>query len=210
MSRQNVGTSRRRRDQGGDADATRRRVLDAARTMLRDGRFQAASMEEIAAEAGLSRAGLYLHFRSRASLIDAICEALDDSPQLRELHELVGSGDPREALDRILEVSCRFWAADEAMFRQLYTSAAIDDAARDFVERQRQDRATGLDILAQRLLRAGQLRDGLPEKLAHAHLLLLTSFPTYVELRRNAGLEHEEVVRFLRAVTADTILPPPP
>lgn len=178
--------------------------------MLREGRFQAASMEEIAEAAGLSRAGLYLHFRSRAALLDAICETLDDSPELQALHELVGAGDPQESLHRILKVNTRFWASDEPMFRQLYSSAAIDDAARDFVDRQTQDRSTGLSILSQRLREAGQLRPGMREKAAHAHLLLLTSFPTYLELSANAGLAEQAIVRLLSDIADRTVLAPEP
>ena len=208
MSRRTVGTGRRRKTAVDEAAATRRRILDAARALLREGRFQAASMEEIADEAGLSRAGLYLHFRSRAALIDAICETVDESPELEALHELVGAGDPRESLYRIITVNTRFWASEEAMFRQLYSSAAVDDAARDFVDRQTQDRSMGLSILSQRLREAGHLRPGTPEKTAHAHLLLLTSFPTYVELRRNAGLAEQAIVRLLSDIADRNVLAP--
>lgn len=167
-------------------------------------------MEEIAEEAGLSRAGLYLHFRSRAALIDAICETLDESPELQALHELVGSGDPRESLHRIIEVNTRFWASDEPMFQQLYGSAAIDTAARDFVTRQTDDRSTGVAILTERLAAAGHLRSGLRVSDANALILLVTSFSTYLELRRTAGLSAEEVVSMLQEVAEQNILKPEP
>jgi AcrR family transcriptional regulator len=206
MSRRNVDPARRRKPSGEETERTRQRILDAARSLLQEGRFHAASMEEIADEAGLSRAGLYLHFRSRTALIDAICETLDESPELLALHELVRSGEPREALHRIIEINIRFWANDEPMFRQLYGSAAIDDAAQDFVDRQTQDRTASLKVLAQRLQRAGHLRPGLRRQDALAQLLLITSFSTYVELRRNGGLPDAGVVRVLRAIVDDNVL----
>jgi AcrR family transcriptional regulator len=208
MSRRDVGAARRRKSATDDTGATRRRILDAARSLLRQGRFQAASMEEIAEEAGLSRAGLYLHFRSRAALIDAICETLDESPELQTLHELVGSGDPRESLHRIIEVNTRFWASDEPMFQQLYGSAALDAAARDFVNRQTEDRSTGVAILTERLAAAGHLRFGLRVSDANALILLITSFSAYLELRRNAGLSAEDIVSLLREVAKQNVLEP--
>lgn len=208
MSSRSAASTRRRRPSGDETEQTRRRILDAARSLLREGRFHAASMEGIADEAGLSRAGLYLHFRSRAALIDAICETLNDSPELRALHELVVSGDPREALHRVIEVNARFWANDEPMFRQLYGSAAVDEAAQDFVDRQTQDRTAGLKVLAQRLQAAGQLRPGQRRQDALAQLLLATSFGTYLELRRNGGLTEAAVVRVLRAMVEDSLLVP--
>jgi AcrR family transcriptional regulator len=210
MSRRSVDEARRRKSGGDDAGETRQRILEAVRSLLREGRFHTASMEAIADEAGLSRAGLYLHFRSRGALIDAICETLDESPELRSLHQLVGSGEPRESLHRIIEVSTRFWASDEPMFHQLYGSAAVDDAARDFVDRQTEDRSASLSILTQRLQEAGHLRAGLRRRTAHAHLLVVTSFSTYVELRRNAGLGKDAVVQALEDMADRNVLAPQP
>jgi AcrR family transcriptional regulator len=206
MSRRNVDAASRRKSDSDEVGETRGRILQAVRSMLREGRFHSASMEEIADEADLSRAGLYLYFRSRGALIDAICETLDQSPELRSLHELVGSGEPRESLYRIIEVNARFWASDEPMFRQLYGSAAIDDTARDFVGRQTEDRSASLSILTRRLQEAGHLRGGLRRRNAHAHLLLITSFSTYVELRRNAGLAEHAVVQTLKDIADRNVL----
>lgn len=205
MSRRIAATGRQKRA-GDEHDATRRRVLDAARALLAEGRFQTATMEEIAEAAGLSRAGLYLHFRSRGALIDAICETLDDSTELRALHDLVANGDPRESLLRILEVNTRFWVLNEPMLQQLYGSVAIDDAARDFVIRQTQDRSMGLSILTQRLSDSGQLRDGLGPGGALPIILVITSFPTYLELRRTAGLSEKAVVGTLQSIAANQVL----
>jgi AcrR family transcriptional regulator len=208
MSRRTVHTARRRRGGSDAAGETQRQILEAVQALLREGRFHTASMEEIADEAGLSRAGLYLHFRSRSALIDAICKNLDESRELRLLHELVGSGESRESLHRIIEINARFWASDEPMFHQLYGSAAIDDAARDFVDRQTEDRSTSLSILTQRLHEAGHLRPGLRQRSAHAHLLLITSFSTHVELRRNAGLAEKAVVQTLKDIADRNVLAP--
>jgi AcrR family transcriptional regulator len=58
-----------------DAPAsTRERILDAAeRCMARHG-IRRVSMADVAAQAGLSRGALYLHFPQRAALVDAVLE----------------------------------------------------------------------------------------------------------------------------------------
>jgi hypothetical protein len=76
------------------------------------------------------------------------------------------------------------------VLRQLYGVAAVDPAARDLVERQRRDRHTEL----RRLLRS----NGRTEKHSFATMSLLTSFETYVELRRVVGLSKRDVVRALQ------------
>lgn len=53
---------------------TRERILDAAeRCMARHG-IRRVSMADVAAQAGLSRSALYLHFSHRAALVDAVLE----------------------------------------------------------------------------------------------------------------------------------------
>jgi AcrR family transcriptional regulator len=70
-------------------EATRERILDAARRCFtRDG-FHVTSMQDILAEAGLSAGGVYRHFRSKDEIIGAIAAAaLDDvSESLRDVFE---------------------------------------------------------------------------------------------------------------------------
>ena len=74
---------------------------------------------------------------------------------------------------------------DERIFEQLYGAAAVDPAARDFVERQRRDRAKEIRRIA-------------TSKEQQAQLLLLTSFETYRELRRGVGLPEAEVTETLQ------------
>lgn len=89
-------------DQPHRADARRnaRRLLDAAAELLADDPF--ASLEQVAAQARVSRTTLYHHFPSRDALLDAltdrsvteVCAALE-SARLSE-------GVPAEAMDRAL------------------------------------------------------------------------------------------------------------
>lgn len=51
---------------------SRRRLLDAARALCSEGRFLSCSVAEIACKAELSRAGFYLHFKSKQDLLDAV------------------------------------------------------------------------------------------------------------------------------------------
>jgi AcrR family transcriptional regulator len=58
--------------------STRERILDAAeRCMARHG-IRRVSMADVAAQAGLSRSALYLHFPQRAALVDAVLERTAD------------------------------------------------------------------------------------------------------------------------------------
>ena len=162
---------------------TRARIVEAVRTLLEEGRFHGSTVEEIAALAGVSRATLYQHFGSRVALVDAMCDVFDANPALIGIRET-------SDVDEFIVLVTDFWDAEEKVLTELYGVAAVDPAAHDLVERQRRDRH-------------GELRRMLGPKADRqrfAVLSLLTSFETYVELRRVVGLSKREVVRTLQDV----------
>jgi len=87
-----------------------------------------------------------------------------------------------------------FWSAEERLVAQLYGARAVDPAAHDFVERQRRDRYGEL----RRLLSA----HGRTDKQTLAAFAALTSFDTYLELRRARGLSKHEVIRTLERMSS--------
>jgi AcrR family transcriptional regulator len=158
------------------------------RDLLAEGRFHEATVEEIAARAGVARSTLHLHFGSRMGLVDAICERLGGAGEYAGIKSSLAIPDPGDALRGVLSYSFRFWAAEEHLHRTLYALAEIDPAARAFVDRQTQERYNDLRRLAKRLHDAGRLRPRLSATDALALLLVATSFATFDELRRKAKL----------------------
>jgi AcrR family transcriptional regulator len=182
------------------AAETRGRILQAVRDLLAEGRFHEATVEEIAARAGVARSTLHLHFGSRMGLVDAICELLGGTDERAGIKSSLELADPAEALRSILSSAVRFWAAEEDLHRSLYGLAEIDPAARAFVDRQTSGRRTDLQRLNKRLLDAGRLRPGLHVDDALALLLVATSFATFDELRRNAKLTTSAVEQIVGRV----------
>jgi len=70
----------RRRPQ---STGTRERIVAAVGELLEEGVFHEATVEEVADRAGVARATLYQHFGSRLGLVDAVCETIAQSPELR-------------------------------------------------------------------------------------------------------------------------------
>jgi AcrR family transcriptional regulator len=184
----------RRRAQSGE---TRRRIVAAVGELLEEGAFHEATVEEVADRAGVARATLYQHFGSRLGLVDAICESIAESPELRAAKSAGEREDVDVGLGELVGSSVRFWAKHERQLAPLYGVAAVDPAAARLVERQRRDRTSTLAQFATRLHRERRLPAGVGEQRALALLLVLTSFETYLELRRHAGLAEREVVRTL-------------
>src|SRR2546421_2843722 len=165
---------------------TRTRVMAAVRELLEEGSFHESTVEEVAARAGVSRASLYQHFASRLELVDAICETFTGNEALQAARSA-------RTLDELIEATVEFWESEERLLVQLYGAAAVDPAAKAFVERQRRDRYGVITRVFG--------KDALPL------LSVLTSFQTYLELRRHNRLSKREVTRSLQEAAGKLLLP---
>jgi AcrR family transcriptional regulator len=172
--------------------------------MLADGTFQTATVEDVAERAGVSRASLYQHFRSRIGLIDAVCETLAEDPELRAIFASLELSDAGEGLRGVLRHSVRFWARHEALHRHLYALAEVDAASATMVERQTADRRDRLEGLVRRLAAQDRLR--VPRSEAAAYLMVLTSFGTYLELRRTARRSEAATIRMLQSLAEAAVV----
>jgi AcrR family transcriptional regulator len=184
------------------SEETRERIKGAVRELLAEGTFHESTVEEVADRAGVARATLYQHFRSRLELVDAICETFDQNPALLRLREIVESPDAETALAETIAASMRFWSSEDPILRDLYGVVSIDPAAHDLVERQRADRRRELERLVRNLARTGRLRN---ERRALALLLVLTSYETFRELRE-AGLTDRRLTASLQQAAHDLLI----
>src|SRR5438067_13938762 len=116
----------------GQPPRTRARVMAAVRDLLEEGAFHESTVEQVAARAGVSRASLYQHFASRLELVDAICETFAGNEALQ-------AAKSARTLNELIEATVEFWESEERLLVQLYGAAAVDPAAKAFVERQRRD-----------------------------------------------------------------------
>jgi AcrR family transcriptional regulator len=179
------------------AQDTRQKIMAAVRELLAEGTFHEATVGEVADRAGIARATLYQHFRSRLDLVDAICDTFDANPELVRIRSVVAQPDADAALLETIARCVGFWSSEDAILEQIYGVAAIDPAARDLVERQRADRRGEMQRLVKNLHASGRLRAGLGQRRALALIMLLTSYESFRELRW-AGLSTGEVVTSLQ------------
>ncbi len=198
--------SYRSRSRTAGAQHTRERIVTAVRELLGEERFHESTVEQVAKRAGVSRATVYQHFRSRIDLVDAICETFDANPALIELRRTIMLPDPQTALLRTIALAMRFWQSEDAILSGLYGVVAIDPAARDLVDRQRADRRSEMRRLAQRLHATGTLRPGISAARALDVLMVLTSYETYRELRE-AGRSAKRLTAELETMARALLLP---
>jgi AcrR family transcriptional regulator len=158
--------------------ATRTRILEAAARLLRDHGPNGFSMDLLAKEAGVARATVYEHFRSKRVVLDEL--AASASASLALDHEGSRLGDPLTALRDMLAAVCRHWHEHESAAREVRTLAAMTgaDPPCDALDTEH------LRCIVGRLVSGGHLRPHWSTEDAVDALGVLASYPTYERLRR--------------------------
>jgi AcrR family transcriptional regulator len=97
-------------------DVTRRRIIAAARKVFVKKGYARATIEEITAAAGVSRATLYQHFDSKFALLAAATEKMraEAIEGTRQLTDVLIGGD-RSDLRRWVEWALRWYASNRPM-----------------------------------------------------------------------------------------------
>jgi AcrR family transcriptional regulator len=164
------------------------RVLDAAERLIRDDAFHTATMDELAAAAGVSRATVFNRFGSKLGVFQTLFARATEGPQMDAIREALEIEDPVAALEAAIAASCAIWDREGYIHEQLQAIVVLEPDASVLIDEQKQEQRTALLALARRLSKAGRLRPGLGEARAAATLHMLTSLETFLWLRREYGL----------------------
>jgi AcrR family transcriptional regulator len=161
-------------------DESRRRVIDAARSLLAEaGSYRAFTIDAVARKADVAKATIYYQFESKTGLLEAVCDALADAGGMSQLEAAFTNPDPMASLRVFVETFGRFWDADRPAMRRLRALAALDPEVANVISSRDARRRTGLKVLADRLAeRPGTTSHAEPQDVARV-LYALTSFETF-------------------------------
>lgn len=163
-------------------------MLAAAERLIERDSFHSATMDELAAEAGVSRATVFNRFGSKLGVLQALFTRGMEGPEMQAVQQALELEDPVAALEGAIEASCAIWEAYGLVHEQLQAIAVLEPDASALIERQREEQRADLQALTRRLARAGRLRSGIGEARATATLHMLTSLETFLWLRREYRL----------------------
>lgn len=180
---------------------TRNRIIDAAARLMHERGPDGFSMDALAKEAGVARATVYEHFRSKRALIDELAArtartlTLDNHP--------THIGNPLTALRDTIAAVCRHWGDHQETVREVRSLVAITGS---------EPPIGGLDEdYLRRLVVAmaadGQLRSRWSLDEAVDALAVLTSYPTFERLRRADTRTPAEVETLLAKIAVVIIAP---
>lgn len=189
---------------------TRRRIVQAALRLLERNGYHDVSLEEMAAEGGVSRATIYKHFDSKVDLLRAIQEELlvvggADRIRRARLHP-----DPRTALRGFLRENCRMFAVLRPGLRIWRAAAWTDEqAARLASEFYYGERRRAVAQLVARLDREHGLARGWTRRKAIQSLMTLTNFEPFDSLTTEEGLSPEAAAGVLYGLACAVLAPQP-
>jgi AcrR family transcriptional regulator len=180
--------------------ATRTRILEAAARLAHERGPGGFSMDLLAKEAGVARATVYEHFRSKRAVLDELAATAARSVTLDATNG--ADIDPLRALRDTLAEVCRHWSDHEDTMRELRTLAAMTGgtAAGDAIDPE------SLRKLVDALAGGGHLRSHWNSEDAVDALAVLTSYSTYERLRVDSRAP--EQVEALLAKLAISIVAP--
>ena len=84
-------------------------MLDAAERLIRQDAFHSATMDELAAAAGVSRATVFNRFGSKLGLLQALFTRATQSPEMEAIHEALAIENPVASLDALIGAVCAIW-----------------------------------------------------------------------------------------------------
>src|SRR5436190_5306033 len=132
-------------------EGSRARLLDSAANVFAERGYERASIDEVAARAGLSKGTVYWHFASKEELFMALLDERIDRPA-RAVMDITAAAPREQPTSGAVDAALGQLVRDQPEFVQLlleYWAAAVRDPklAERYVERQQALRKTLADVL---------------------------------------------------------------
>ena len=171
------------------AEQTRQRIIAAAQSLFLSRGYAGASLQAIAAAAGVAVETVYSRFRNKANLLAAILEKAiipsDDGQDifdLPEIDQIRTTTDQQRQLQLLAAFSRGILQRTHLAHHILRSAAEVDDHAAQLRKRDTERRLNGQRIYMQLLLANGPLRSGLSTEDAAATYSALANPETYALL----------------------------
>ena len=182
-----------------NAADTRVAILDAARTLFEAEPYPSVGLEAVAKRAGVSRQAIYLHFASKADLLTALHQRineLDVEPAMRKVWK---SPDAEHALDTFVSSSAQAIPKFMGLFDSLSSAARVESVAEETLAPPREGRYADCVRLARWLDDDGVLVEGVSVQEAADVLFTVVSVPAYEMLVVTRGWSPRRWITWTRA-----------
>ena len=184
---------------------TRRRIAAAARTVFAGSGYAAASIESVAAEAGVAVRTVYSIFGSKKGILAAVCdEWLAEAGVAALFGEAMAEPDPARRLGLVAHLTRVQWELGRDVRPMLEAGAASDSEVRTMFRGWKAERARFLRLSLGDL--SGHLRPRLSLDRAAAVLRGLTAAEVFDELTDGEGWSADDYESWLAALLVEVML----
>ena len=116
------------------AEETSLRILDSALALFREEGFDAATMRDIAARAGVATGAAYYYYPSKDAIVMAFYQRSCEEMQPRIAAALKGAAGLSARLHELIRVKLEYFAPNRAVLRALLRNGADPEAVRSRLE----------------------------------------------------------------------------
>jgi len=186
---------------------TRTRILEATVRMLEEHGGRGVRMGDIAKESGISRQAVYLHFASRAELLDATTKYRDEILDLDR--RLAPSRAAKSGVER-LALYIEFWGnyipEIYGVAKALLLAQETDEAAAAAWQARMLAMRDGCRAAIDALHADGRLAPGWTQKRATDVLWTMLLVPNWENLTGECGWSNQQYVRWMKTVANRTFV----
>lgn len=190
------------------ARQTRLRIRQAARELFASQGFTSTTIGEIAEKAGVSPATIYASFDSKAGVVAAMLEDMEESVGIGEqLDKVFAETDPYRQLRLYVATHCDLFSHSSDVLRAAMRAIEDPGVAALAAEGDRR-RRQAIDALTSQWAKTGALRSGLTDLNAADRLWLLTTVDGYLNAVDQLGWTPEEYETWLADLAEREVLEP--
>jgi AcrR family transcriptional regulator len=191
------------------AAETRREILRAARRLFAAHGYAGTSVQQVAEESGVAVQTIYSSVGSKAALVLALNDLIDEEAGVAPLTAgVLAETDPPRLIARGIHLIRQLNERCGDLIQVLFSAEPAEPDAAAAVADGMRRHELGASAIAQRLEALGALRAGMTPERAAAVLSMMTSPASWRQLTQRAGWTFDESEAWLTAALALLLLEP--
>ncbi len=193
------------------AAETRREILRAARHLFAEHGYAGTSLQQIAEESGVAVQTIYSSVGSKAALVLALNDLIDEEAGVAELGAgVLGETDPAKMIAKGIHLTRQLNERCADLIQVLLSAAPAEPDVAAAVADGMRRHESGFSAMAQRLGALGALRAGTTPERAAAAFAMMTSSASWLQLTQRAGWTFDESEAWLTESLTQLLLAPSP
>lgn len=190
---------------------TRREILRAARQLFAAHGYAGTSLQQIAEESGVAVQTIYSSVGSKAALVLALNDLIDEEAGVAQLGAgVLAETDPPKMIAKTIHLTRQLNERCGDLLQVMLSAVPAEPDVAAAVADGMRRHESGLRAMTQRLGALSALRAGMTPERAAAAFAMMTSPPSWLQLTQRAGWTFDESEAWLTESLTQLLLEPSP